>query len=467
MKVQNILMLVLAVLLCAVAVSCSGEQTVTSDDTADAAVDSTPVTVPSLPTLDDAAIDAIPAADEAAFLYTTENGQATILSYTGDATAVRVPTTLGGCAVTAIADGAFAQNSTLTTLILPETLLSIGEGILEDCTAIAYLETPLMGEDAAKEQFLAYLFGANSYEGYSKDLPPASLKTVRITGDMTALSPCAFYSCSALQTVILPEGMTEIGKFAFYNCASLELVVGLERIRTLGAWAFSDCRALTSVTLGEETREIGFGAFLNCDALISMKLPFAGGGTDENDFLAYIFGAEYADYAKGFYPPTLSRIEILNGCQTLGNYAFFECKTLKELVLPETLERIGVRAFAGCEALWSIDLPNSLTTIRENAFWGCDALLSVTFGENLTAIGINAFYGCDSLTEIKLPMSLQALPASCFADCKALVTVDLGGVREVGAQAFRHCNKIETVKTSGTVTFADGNDAVKGIIENK
>ncbi len=466
MKVQNILMSVLAALLCSAAVSCSGEQSATTDTT-DAVVDSTPVTVPTLPEHDDAEIDAIPEADEADFTYTTANGQATILSYTGDATEVRVPTVLGGCTVTAIGGGAFANDTDLNALILPETVLSMGEGVLENCTAIAYLETPLMGKSADDEQFLAYLFGADSYEDYSKDLPPASLKTVRITGEMTALSDFAFYSCSALQTVLLPDGMTEIGKFAFYNCASLTLIAGLENVKTLGAWAFSDCRALTSVTLGEQTREIGFGAFLNCDALISMKLPFAGGRANENDFLAYIFGAEYADHAKGFYPSGLSRIEILNGCQALGNYAFFECETLKEVVLPETLESIGVRAFAGCEALWSIKLPDSLTTIRENAFWGCDSLLTVTFGESLTAIGINAFYNCDSLTEITLPMSLQKLPASCFAGCRSLTTVDLGGVREVGAQAFRHCDKIETVKTSGVVTFAEGNDAVKKIVENK
>ena len=222
-----------------------------------------------------------------------------------------------------------------------------------------------------------------------------------------------------------------------------------------------NCSSLQTVTIGDNAESIGFGAFEGCVSIQALTLPFAGGSRTQNTYLGYVFGASQPDFAKGFYPKNLARITMTETSQALGNYAFFECETLKEITLPNGLTSIGVRAFYGCISLWSVKLPDTVTTIRELAFAKCDALTTIDFGKGLTTIGINAFYDCDSLTEIILPASLKSLPASCFAGCIALTTVDLGGVSEVGAQAFRHCNAITTVRADGEVKFEKGNDAIQ------
>ncbi len=405
----------------------------------------------------------------------------TILSYKGANEHLIVPSMIDGLPVTAIADGAFAviekENAEdtdedteekapplqLKTLIIPESITSIGTGILAGCESLHSLQTPLMGANKESTQYLGYLFGASRHEDNARDIP-ASLKCLSITGEWQTLPAYSLFDCNDLICIAFPEDVTVIEKFVLYNCASLKQIDGLEKVVTFGDRALMNCSDLQIVTISNAAENIGFGAFEGCTSIRSMTLPFVGRNQSENTYLGYIFGAAQPDFAKGFYPQGLVRIVLTDACQTLGDYAFFECESLKEITLDEGLTSIGVRAFYGCSSLWSVKLPNTLTTIREVAFFGCDALTVIDFGTGLTSIGINAFYNCDSLTEIALPASLKSIPASCFAGCMSLTTVDLGGVTEVGAEAFRHCNAVTTVIANEKVDFEKGNDSVKSVL---
>ncbi|MBQ9773817.1 MAG: leucine-rich repeat protein [Clostridia bacterium] len=403
-------------------------------------------------------LDAITATPETDFTYTVADGSVTVTAYTGSAASVRVPDTIQALPVRAIAAGAFADNKTLEALILPDGLTQLGTGILTGCTALKYLETPLLGADASAPQFLGYLYGAAEYaESYRV---PNALALLRLSGNSKTLPAYALYGCDSLLCVMLPESLETIEACAMFDCRALEQLIGLESVVTVGEYAFADCSALQELTFGSNTTSIGFAALYGCERLVSLTLPFAGGSLTENNYLAYLFGAESPDFAKGYYPASLARVEFLPSCTALGNYAFYECETLKEVVLPDGLRTIGVRAFDSCTALWSITLPDSLTSIRENAFFGCQSLQTVKFGNGLKSIGVNAFYSCLSLREIDLPQSLKSLPASCFADCVSLQTVRLGGVTSVGAQAFRSCSAVKKVSASEKVKFEDGNSYV-------
>lgn len=409
------------------------------------------------------------------FEFEVTNGTVTILSYKGANEHLIVPAAINGLPVTSIAEGAFAvfekeesqEESTeeektvlLKTLILPESITTIGAGILANCETLHSLSTPLLGANQDSTQYLGYLFGAPRHEDNARDIP-AALKCLRITGEWQALPAYSLFDCNDLICLSLPQTLTVIEKYALFNGASLRQIDGLENVTTFGDRALMNCSSLQTVTIGDNAESIGFGAFEGCVSIQALTLPFAGGSRTQNTYLGYVFGASQPDFAKGFYPKNLARITMTETSQALGNYAFFECETLKEITLPNGLTSIGVRAFYGCISLWSVKLPDTVTTIRELAFAKCDALTTIDFGKGLTTIGINAFYDCDSLTEIILPASLKSLPASCFAGCIALTTVDLGGVSEVGAQAFRHCNAITTVRADGEVKFEKGNDAIQ------
>lgn len=431
----------------------------------DAPVDTSPVE--PVETVDAEALLAsafdIPVRPEAEFVYTAEGDGVCVTGYTGNAARVRIPAKIGEKTVVAIGDGAFAENTALTALILPESVERLGTGILAGCSALNALHTPLLGESAEKAQYLGYLFGSTRFEDNPRDVPQ-SLKTLRLGGAWEKLPAFALYDCNDLTLVSLPRTVHTLEKFSLSRCESITFIDGLSSVRVLGEHALSYCESLGSISFGADVASFGFACLEGCNALRTLTVPFVGGTATENTYLGYLFGASYPDFSKGYYPPTLSRVEVLGG-NALGTNAFYECSTLKEIVLHDGLETLGVRAFFGCTSLWSVTLPDTVKTVRESAFAGCDALLEIQLGSALTSMGINAFLNCDSLREVVLPASLEMLPASAFAGCSSLARVDLGGVRTVGAQAFRGCSSLTEARTQNTVEIGEGNDYLRQLLE--
>lgn len=392
----------------------------------------------------------------ATLTYTVVEGGISIAGYVGEAKALRIPETLDGYRVLAIEDGAFAATA-LTALSLPDSLLHIGKGILSDAASLAYLHTPFLGETPDATQYAGYLFGATSHSDNSLKIP-ATLKTVSLGDALTEIPAYAFFDCNDLEAILLSPKIASVGKFAFFNCKRL-CYIPLDGLREIGEYAFHSCSSLTVLSLGEELLSVGIGAFEGCDGLRRMTLPFIGGGSEENAYLGYIFGAAVPEFSRGYYPEELSEILLLDTCRVLGTDAFYECLSLAAVQISANTERIGARAFYGCVNLRAIDLPGTLTEIGDNAFMYCYYLESLTFGESNTPlqIGINAFSFCRSLRELVLPDRLTAISNSCFASCDALEQIDLGGVRAVGKNAFRGCAALRGASAREGITLADGN----------
>lgn len=389
--------------------------------------------------------------------YEVKDGAATILKYSGNETAIAIPHTLDGAEVTSIADGAFAELAELEVIYIPRTVQSLGKGILKGCDSLQAISIPQLGATRGGEGYLGYLFGANSYIDNGRDVP-ATLTLVELggPGGGDRVPDFAFFECNDLLAVRLSGAIKTIGKYAFYQCVDLKyLDFDRYHLLSIEEHALDSCVSFTELNLGN-VKSIGLGALEGCSGLYRLTLPFVGGSADENNYLAYVFGADVPDFAKGYYPPRLQEVILTEGCKSLGNYAFFECETLRSVTLPEGLEEIGVRAFADCDALTEIKLPASLASIRENAFVDCDYLTDVVFeGEKLETIGVNAFYNCVSIKEIKLPASLTTLPASCFANCVSLETVEMKGVKKVEKNAFHNCPALLTANAADGVEYED------------
>lgn len=398
-----------------------------------------------------------PAAD---FAVDACEGGVAVLSYRGSDKRVRVPEMINGSPVVAVTDAAFANNTVMTALYLPDSIGAIGEGILSGCQSLACLRTPLLGASKSGDQYIGYLFGAKQYSDNAMHVP-ASLKYLELGVAMEELADYALFDAANLVCLTLPETLTRLGSYSMYRCSDL-VAVNLSGVRVIEDHAMSACSSLSLIELGGGVTAIGLGAFEGCISIRRMILPFIGATLAEGGYLGYLFGAEAPDFSEGYYPPYLVEVELLTGCTAIGDYAFYECGSLTRLSLPEGIASIGVRALSGCGRLEGIAFPDSLTSIRENAFSGCRNLRTVDFGEDsmLTSIGINAFYGCDALTEVRLPSTLTALPASCFADCRALTTLELGGVLHVGKNAFRHCTALTAATAKKEIKLEKGNDAL-------
>jgi hypothetical protein len=209
--------------------------------------------------------------------------------------------------------------------------------------------------------------------------------------------------------------------------------------------------------------------------------------------------------------PTFQHFTVLEsvtgaGIKTVGEYAFYDCDTLKEVNFPAA-QTIGEWAFSNCDALEEVSLPAAQTidtyafdqcealeevnlpaaqTIRGGAFDSCDALETVNLPASLTTIFGSSFAGCGKLTDInvdsanpfyrsqngmllnKAGTTLVAYPSAkdtvtlpgitavdvmAFAGCDALEEISLPEAQTIGRWAFGHCIALEEVNLPAAQTI--------------
>ncbi len=207
----------------------------------------------------------------------------------------------------------------------------------------------------------------------------------------------------------------------------------------LGPHSFSDLSKLITVKLPNSVKYIN-GAFANCSNLKSAVLPES-----------LISTGMYQDYTSWNYCGAFANCSMLKevtmpSCETLGEYAFYQCSSLEAITLPQNLKKIGNNAFAG-SSLKSIIIPDKIETIGSYAFQFCGSLKTVEFPSSLRTIESYAFQSCSQLEKISLP-GLTYIADYTFSGCSNLQEVRVPSTLErIGNNAFSNCNKMNNVYT--------------------
>lgn len=381
--------------------------------------------------------------------YENVEGGVAVKEYKGEDNIVVLPENINGEPIVKICAGAFGGAS-LRAVYLPDSVKIVEKGAFEACDGLSTLRLPIIG-DGAENAYLGYAFGASAPDENAVKVPP-SLDMLILGDSVTEIADDAFLGCKTLSAVILPDSVKSIGSTAFYECADLVYLTLGGGIESIGEYAFAYCRALYSIDVST-ANTVGNGALFDCTALNNIKLT-----SRENDFLGRIFGAEKPEYNADFVSESLRRVEIAEGSKTVPNRMFASCKYITEVLLPESLESIGIRAFYACRSLGKIEM-TYVKEVSDDAFFGCDNLGTVELGDALKTLGMQAFFGCKALKSISLPKTLTNLRSSTFYGCSSLVTVELGGVKKIGKDAFSGCVKLTPVSTEG-IEIAEGNEAL-------
>lgn len=158
---------------------------------------------------------------------------------------------------------------------------------------------------------------------------------------------------------------------------------------------FANNGNISKLIISDSLVGIGNYAFYNCGSLRSIDLY-------ESNGLKIIGSGAFS----GCYNMTSITLNVENNLAEIGDYAFYNCQSLESFVLPINVTAIGDSAFEGCESLKTIDLcsensRNALTTLGRDVFKNCAALQSITFPYMVTGdVYISQFQGCRALQYI-------------------------------------------------------------------
>ena len=152
---------------------------------------------------------------------------------------------------------------------------------------------------------------------------------------------------------------------------------------------------------------------------------------------------------------------IKEGVRIICNNAFFCCRSLTDIVIPDSVTSIGDGAFEGCRSLTEVVIPNSVTSIGDRAFSGCRFLTEVVIPNSVTSIGDRTFLGCSSLTEVVIPDRVTNIGKGAFANCCSLAEVVIpNSVTTIGGFAFMKCKSLAEVVIPNSVVCINSNSFI-------
>lgn len=152
---------------------------------------------------------------------------------------------------------AFAYSKNLKCIVLPETLVSIGDYAFEEC---ALLEDIQITKNVSK-------IGVGAFAWCRK------LKEINIPDMVSRIENATFYYCSSLENISLSNNITSIGFNAFCSCGKLKDIKFPSKLETIEEQAFEWCAKLEDLYFPEGMKSIGINAFSGCVSLNNISIP--------------------------------------------------------------------------------------------------------------------------------------------------------------------------------------------------
>ncbi|MDY4848654.1 MAG: leucine-rich repeat protein [Bacilli bacterium] len=381
----------------------------------------------------------------------------------------RVPSSVKGYKVTAIAPEAFVGHTEIKKVILPNTITTIGEKAFYGCNNLksfswsknlidvgndAFLDTAfytsLLNDDQSfydlPSGVLIYVgnsyfapntalvsdltfadeamvnaiktnYGVTTVKSFSelnvKKIASGALKNnqkivyLDMPDSLTTICNNTFYNCQNLKAVDFSHSaITEIEQRAFYGCSSLEDITFYEGLETVGDEAFANT-AITSIPELNNVKTIGSGVFKNCSQLVSAVVPASENFTKISDNM--FNGCTSLNSIT--WGNEASDIDFIN---YIGNGAFANTG-FTSFVLPKNVSIINEKTFENC------------ANLEEVKIWGNPnyELMPVEDEEELDDEETPSFIDYQGTVRSGTPKGVSKIRNGAFNGCSSLTTISL------------------------------------------
>ena len=166
-----------------------------------------------------------------------------------------------------------------------------------------------------------------------------------------------------------------------------------EGIRIICDRAFDWCCSLSNIVIPDSVASIGKEAFSYCISLESISIPKSVICLNDNPFV------DWDGKLECLSPDFIYEDDILFN-KDKSRIISFRNQNIKSYVIPNSVTSIGDSAFWGCRSLSDIVIPSSITSIGDCAFWDCSSLSDIIIPSSVTSIGDSAFEGCNFQNDI-------------------------------------------------------------------
>ena len=358
-----------------------------------------------------------------------------------------------------IGDYAFSDNPSITSVVIPNSVKTIGEGAFFECTALETVQLGSGVEKIALGAFMSTKLWESSetnevYVGkWFLGLKNVSADKVTLRDDTYAIANQALMNNQKLTSMILPDSLKIIGDGAFALSSITGIAIG-SGVEIIGAEAFQGCSKLSGISLGayrtsddeplnSSLIEIDSYAFMKCTSLQWIQIPETvttiGSYAFKDSGLPAQGGLVYAgNWLVGYKEDFTGEASVAKGTVGIANYAFYQCKELTSVKLPESLKLLGRAAFYECTALTTVELPETLEHIEDYTFYRCSNLKLFALPNALKTIGRSAFYKCGTTyidpesdtneDTLVIPIGVEVIGDYAFYGCGEKTVVEGGDV---------------------------------------
>ena len=285
-----------------------------------------------------------------------------------------------------ICDNAFSWCSSLSKIVIPSGVTSIGNRAFSFCSSLKYISIPksvigLNGNPFAK------------WNGKLECLSPNFVYEDDVLFNKDKSRIISFRNQN-IKSYVIPSNVISIGDSAFYGCNSLSEIVISSSVTSIGDSAFLWCSSLSEIVIPSSVTSIGDYAFSGCSSLKYISIPKSVICLNGNPF------AEWYGKLECLFPNFVYEDDVLFN-KDKSRIISFRNQNIKSYVIPSSITSIGDRAFSGSDSLSEIVIPPSVTSIGDGAFLGCRSLSEIVIPSSVTSIGKGAFCFCNFPDNLK------------------------------------------------------------------